>query len=130
IDSVTDFKTITSYRMTGDDEFKELPPDGEIEHATFGEESFTNAAKTYGRMFAITRQDQINDDLGAFAKKGRNLGRGGALGLVKRFWTIYSANTAFFVDPSQNYLKGATTVLDATGMALAVAKWRAKTDPD
>jgi signal peptide peptidase SppA len=128
--NVSDFKTVTSYRMTGIDDYKKLPPDGEIEHATFGEESFTNAVDTWAIMFAITRQDQINDDLGAFADKGRRLGRGGALALVKAFWALFNANTAFFVDPSQNYIKGATTLLDATGLALATAKWRAKKDPD
>src|SRR5574343_541594 len=44
-------------------------------------------ANTYGRMFAITRKDLINDDLGALTAVPRRLGRGGALKLNDIFWT-------------------------------------------
>ena len=50
IRSVNDFKTVTSYRLTGAEEFKEVPPAGEIQHGTLGEESYTNQARTYGLM--------------------------------------------------------------------------------
>ena len=63
--SVSDFKRVTSYRLTGGFEYQEVGPDGELKHAEVGEESFGNQARTYGRMFAITRTDLINDDLGA-----------------------------------------------------------------
>jgi hypothetical protein len=45
--------------------YEKVGPSGELKHATVGEMSYTNRAETYGRMFAITRQDIINDDLGA-----------------------------------------------------------------
>lgn len=130
IRSVTDFKTITSYRLTGDGEFEEVGPGGEIKHGTLGEESFTNRAKSYGKMYGITYQDIVNDDLGALTAIPRKLGRGAALKLNSVFWTTFLDNSSFFADPSQNYLKGSTTNLSATGLGLAQKKFLDKVDPD
>jgi hypothetical protein len=44
---------------------KKSPRTASLKHGELANESFTNQAKTYGKMLAITRQDQINDDLGA-----------------------------------------------------------------
>jgi hypothetical protein len=128
--SANDFKTRTSYRLTGDGTLEEVAADGEIKHGTLGEESFENRVRTYAKMYGITRQDIINDDLGALTAIPRKLGRGAKLGLNRKFWDTFVANTAFFVDPSENYLKGATTNLSSVGLGLALAKWRAKTDAD
>src|SRR6185436_12590006 len=81
IRNVQDFKAVTSYRLTGGFEYLEVGPTGELKHASVGEESFTNQARTYGRMFSITREHMINDDLGALTAVPRRLGRGAALKL-------------------------------------------------
>ncbi len=126
--SVSDFKTVTSYRMLDGGEFEEVGPSGELKHGTFSEESFTNQAKTYGKMQAITRQDIINDDLGALTSVPRRLGRKSGVTVNNVFWTAFRANSTFFADPSQNYLKGATTTLTAVGLGLALKKYRDKTE--
>lgn len=131
--NVKDFKTITSYRMTGAFTFAEVAPTGELEHGTFDEESFTNQAKTYGRMAAITRTDLINDDLGALTTTPQRVGRGGALKLNDVFWTEFKADhsTFFPTDGSKlNYISGASSALGSAGMALALAKFMRKTDTD
>lgn len=94
--SVTDFKTITSYRMTGAFQYMKVGPDGELKHATTGEESFTNKLDTYGIMYAITRQDIINDDLGALTAVPRKIGRGAGLKINDVFWTAFCDNASFF----------------------------------
>ena len=126
--AVSDFKTVTSYRLTGDDEFALVSPAGEIESGTLGEESFTNKADTYGKILAITRQDIINDDLGAISTIPRKLGRGAGLKFNRVFWTAFMNNASFFT--GQSYLDGATTTLTAVGLALALKKFRAITDAD
>ncbi|MCA9134283.1 MAG: hypothetical protein KDA45_14040, partial [Planctomycetales bacterium] len=63
---VNDLKEMKSYSLTGDFEYKEVGKGGELAHAQMGEEEYSNRAKTYGRLFALTRTDFINDDLGAF----------------------------------------------------------------
>jgi hypothetical protein len=127
IRNVSDFKTVTSYRMTGAGEYEKVTSGGEIRHGTLGEESFTNKADTYGKMLAITRQDIINDDMGALTQVPAMLGRMGALKLNKVFWTAFMDNASFFTGTGK-YIDGATTVLGFTGLDLAVQAFLAKTD--
>ena len=64
IASVRDFKTITRYRMIGNEEYEKIAPGGEIKHGDLGEQSYTNKADTYAKLLAVTRTDLINDDQG------------------------------------------------------------------
>lgn len=128
--SVSDFKTITSYRLTGGFQFEEVGPTGEIKHGEVSEEGYTNKASTYGRMFAITRQDIINDDLGALTAVPTRIGRGAALKLNSVFWTAFLDNASFFVAGNSNYISGATTNLASEGLRKAVETFRKMTDAD
>lgn len=118
IDSVSDFKEITSYSLTGDMTYEQVSPTGELKHATVGEQPFTNRAETYGRMFAMTRQDMINDDLGALNAMPRRLGRGGALKLNDVFWSEFQANVVNFFGSANKNLLGSGS-----------APWYLMTDP-
>jgi hypothetical protein len=95
---VRDFKQITTVSLWGDTEFEKLGAAGEIKHGTLGEVVYNGKADTYARMLAITRQDFINDDLGALTGAPRKLGRGGALKLNDIGWTAFMAgeSTGFF----------------------------------
>ena len=62
--NVSDFKTVTSYRLIGKDQYELVPPGGELKHGTLGNETYTNKADTYGLLLSIDRRDIINDDLG------------------------------------------------------------------
>jgi hypothetical protein len=44
--NVNDFKTVTSYRLVGKDQYELVAPTGEIKHGTLGEEKYTNKADT------------------------------------------------------------------------------------
>ena len=127
---VSDFKQITNHSLTGDLQYEQVGPAGEIKHGSLGEEVYTNQAKTYGKMLAITRQDIINDDLGAFAQVPRRLGRGGALKINDVFWTAFMDNSTFFTSGRGNYDDGTDTALDAAGLKAAMTLWDAMTDPD
>ncbi|MEO1993876.1 MAG: hypothetical protein ABGZ17_01205, partial [Planctomycetaceae bacterium] len=74
VKSVSDFKTVTSWRMLDSLSYEQLGPGGRIKHGTIGEESYTRAAATYAKMFSLTRTDIINDDLGAFHDLRKRLG--------------------------------------------------------
>jgi len=122
IKNVSDFKTVTSYRMLDDMDYEELPPDGVIKHAQLGEESITRKAKTYAKMFALTRTDIINDDLGAFDDLRSRLGRGAARKFNDVFWSVFIDNSAFFTAGRGNFIDGATTTLltDFVGLQLGI----------
>ncbi|MFN9929453.1 MAG: hypothetical protein ACK54T_02095, partial [bacterium] len=77
--NVSDFKTVTSYRLVGKDQYEQVAPGGELKQGTLGEETYTNKADTYGLMLSIDRRDIINDDLGAITTVPRKLGRGSGL---------------------------------------------------
>ena len=127
---VRDFKTTTSVTLTGDFEFREVPPGGEIQHAVPGDESYTNQAKTYARALAVTRQDLINDDLGALQATPSRLGRGAALKLNLVFWTAFMDHSTFFTAARGNYDEDTDTALAITGLTLAETLFLNQTDPD
>ena len=127
---VSDFKTNTSYRLTGTSQYEKVAPDGEIQHGTLAEESFTNKADTYGLMLQITRQDMINDDLGALVDVPRKLGRGSALKVNDVFWTEWMDNGAFFTAALNNYISGATTNLGVNGLTAGELAFMAIVDAD
>lgn len=89
IRNVRDFKSITTVSLVGDLQFEKLGAAGEIKHGTLGEVTYSNKADTYAKMLAITRQDIINDDLGALSAAPRRLGRGAATKLNDIFWTEF-----------------------------------------
>lgn len=128
---VSDFKQITAHSLTGDLQYEKVGPGGEIKHGTLGEEVYTNKAETFAKMLAITRQDIINDDLGAFAAVPRRLGRGGALAINNEFWTQFLDNSTFFTTGRGNFDDGAAdTLMDLTGLTNADTLFRTQTDPD
>lgn len=129
--TVTDFKTVTSYRLTTGAELEEVAPDGVIPHGQLGEESYPNQAKTLAKMFAVTYQDLRNDDIGAISAVPKKLGRGGILALNKRFWTAYLATlSTFYTTGRGNVISGGTSTLTAVGLGLAYAAYLNLKDGD
>lgn len=114
--NVNDFKTVTSYRLIGKDQYEEIGAGGEIKHGTLGEETYTNKASTYALMLSIDRRDIINDDLGAITTVPRKLGRGSGLKINDVFWTAFLNNAAFFSAGNKNFVTGADSALGIDGL--------------
>ncbi|MCC5786892.1 MAG: Mu-like prophage major head subunit gpT family protein [Phycisphaerales bacterium] len=128
--SVTDFKAVTSYRLTGNDQYERVAPGGEIKHGTLGEETYTNRAETYGLMLSIDRTDIINDDLGAITTVPRKLGAGSGKTINDIFWKAFLANGGFFTAGNKNYLAGADTALSIDGLTKAEVAFMDQVDSD
>jgi len=128
--NVSDFKTVTSYRLIGKDQYEQVQPGGELKHGTLGNETYTNKADTYGLMLSIDRRDVINDDLGAITTVPRKLGRGSGLKINDVFWVTFMDNAAFFKADNKNYLSGANTVLGIEGMTDAEVAFMNQVDTD
>lgn len=132
IKSVSDFKTVTSYRMLDNMEYEELGPGGTIKHGKLGEESFTRSVKTYAKMFALTYQMIVDDDLGAFDDVRNRLGRGSSRRLKRLVWTTFLSNhTTFWTTARTNYIEGAATNLgtDGVGLTAGVKAFRQRKSP-
>ena len=129
--SVSDFKQITTFSLTGDLTFVKLPPGGEIKHGQIDATSYTNQVDTYARMLGLDRRDIINDDLRAFASVARRLGRGGGLALNTLFWGIWLNNSSFYTAGRNNLITGiASPYLTAASLDAAIQKFKLQTDPD
>jgi len=115
-----DFKQVTSYRLTGLGEFQKVGPDGELKHGSLSEETFQNQVETYGTLLSLTRQMMINDDLGAFLRLPRLIGRQSAIKLQKVGFGLLLANAnAFFSAGNGNYFAGAESNLQINSLTTA-----------
>jgi len=128
--NVSDFKTVTSYRLIGKDQYEPVAPGGELKHGTLGEEKYTNKADTFGIILSIDRRDTINDDLGAITSVPRKHGRGSGLKINDVFWTTFLANSAFFKAANSNYLTGADTALGIDALTKVEAGFLDQVDSD
>lgn len=129
--SVSDFKEMPSYSLTGDLEFEEVAAGGRLKHGTLGEQEYGNKAKQYGKYLVLDRVALRNDDAGAFGQANKKLGRGGRLKLNTVFWTEFLKDyTTWWTAGRGNYDDGTDTAFSAAGLAAAWAIWDAKTDPD
>lgn len=127
--SVNDFKAQTAYRLNGSFTFQKVGNGGELKNAAASDESRTIAADTYGIMTSVTRQDLINDDLGALTALPQRIGRGGAVALNRLFWSTFLDDSSFFTTARGNK-KTSATALSIAGLKEAVALFRKLTDPD
>jgi len=128
---VKDFKQVSSVSLTGDLQYEEVGATGELKSGSLGEQQYTNQAKTYGKILAITRQDIINDDLGALMRVPQRLGRGGALKMNDVIWTVFLAGVGtFWTSGRANLISGGTTNLQASSLTTALSTFRKQTDPD
>jgi len=124
-----DFKPHTLVRLTGQYRLEKVAPDGELPHAQLTDQGYTIKVDTYGRLVGLTRQDIINDDLGAFVEIPRQIGRGAALALESAFWTmVEGANGAFFTAGNNNVISGASSAFGIAGLNAAIAKLRKQKD--
>ena len=128
--NVSDFKTVTSYRLIGKDQYEKVAPGGELKHGTMGEEKYTNKAETYGLILSIDRRDIINDDLGAITQVPRKLGRGSGLKINDVFWNVFLNNAAFFSVANKNFLAGVDTALSIDGLTKAEVAFMDQVDSD
>jgi hypothetical protein len=130
IRNVSDFKTVTSYRLIGKDQYETVAPGGELKHGSLGEEQYSNKADTYGLLLSIDRRDIINDDLGAITTVPRKLGRGSGLKINDVFWTTFLNNAAYFTAGNKNYISGAATALSIDGLTSGETTFMDQVDSD
>jgi hypothetical protein len=127
--SVNDFKALTSYRLNGGMKFEKVAPGGELKNAAVSDESRTISAETYGIMTSVTRNDLINDDLGALTAVPQRIGRGGALKLNDVFWASFQDDSAFFTTGRGNK-KTTAGALSLANLKAIATMFRKLKDPD
>ena len=101
IGSVSDFKKASRYRLNSDLTYQPLTDGGNIKHGQIEDEAFEVKADTRAIMFALTRKDIINDDLGALTELPRSFGIGAAETINQVCWKLFMnpanvGGTAFY----------------------------------
>jgi lambda family phage portal protein len=125
--SVSDFKTHHSVRLSETDDLDEIPEAVEYKYGkrTEGEEQYR--VVTYGKMFPITRQAIINDDLNALTSVPMAHGESAARKVGDLPYAVLSANAAmgdgtalFHADHSNNAANAAVSVTSLAAGILAM----------
>ena len=131
IQSASNFKTFKSYGFTLKGELKELGPSSELKHIQLGEAEFENKVGTRGAIVTLTRNDIINDDLGAFATIPRSFGRMAATGLEKAAYAGLMSNVGtIFTSVRGNYKTGTDSALSITSLGAAEKAFLDQVDSD
>jgi len=90
--NLSDFKTHSRVGMGVFETLDKVPEGGEFKHGTIGERGETIQLATYGKLFSITRQAIINDDLTAFTDIPRKMGRAASRTVGDIVWKVLTSN--------------------------------------
>lgn len=116
--SARDFRTVDKFRVYGTGMWQKLGPDGEIKHGQLGEgPKYTNQLETLAQLNVITRQDWINDDLGALNEIGAMMARYGALAPEIGLYETLLSNPDSFFHADNNNLVTSAPLTSAAGIA-------------
>lgn len=94
VGSVSDFKTQSLVRPSEFDDLEEVPEHGDYRYGGRSEGREQYAIATYGKLFAITRQAIINDDLNALSDVPRGHGESAARKVGDVAYAVLTANSA------------------------------------
>jgi phage major head subunit gpT-like protein len=76
--TIADFRTKTTVKLSEWPRLEQVNEAGEVHYGSRGEAKEAYALKTYAKIFSLSRQALINDDLGAFADFATAAGRAAA----------------------------------------------------
>lgn len=123
-----DFKTKSIVRLSGFSDLEKVNEHGEYKRGTFSEGAESYRIATWGKIFGMTRQMIINDELGAFADVSRQLGQAAArleadllAGLVKSNPVMADGKAVFHADHKNLAASGGAlneTTLSAARLAM------------
>jgi len=89
---VDDFRPINTVRVSGGVELGKVQENGEFTAGVINDAGEAFAVETYGKIFALTRQALMNDDLGSFDQSSRMFGQGAALTEARLFAGLLEMN--------------------------------------
>ncbi|MBZ7921650.1 ATP-dependent Clp protease proteolytic subunit [Ensifer adhaerens] len=130
---LTDFKPTKRVDLNLFPALSAVPEGGEYSFATIGDRGEQIQLATYGKMFSITRQAIINDDMSFFTKVPSRMGRAAIRTVGNLVYAVLTANAAMgdgitlFHADHDNVGTGALTTASLDAGRAAMAKQK---DPD
>lgn len=129
--TLTDFKVASNVDIGSFPALRTVAEGGEYKYITVGERRVQRVLATYGERFAITRQAVINDDLDAFSRIPRKMGRAAIRTVGNLAYAVLTSNpnmsdgVALF-HASHGNLQGAAAISTSTVDAMRVAMGKQK----
>jgi hypothetical protein len=123
-----DFRAISMVKLSEAPQLVEVKEGGEVKYGARAEAKEGFALKTYGRIFSLSRQAIINDDLGAFSDTAGAFGRSAAETEANLIAGLLTANNGAGVNlddgnplytAARGNLANAGTAIDVTNLGLA-----------
>lgn len=130
VKSAADFNQHTLLRPTFLGDLRAVPKSGEVFHGTYGEELTTFQIGQFARMLTIDRKDLVNDAVDAFAEVLPAMAKAASRSLTSTFYTAFLNNASFFSSGNNNVITSGTSALSATGLDLALRKFRTIKDAE
>jgi len=87
IDSAADFKAKEFIRLAGVGGFQKVNIDGELKEFRLTDAKYSALLSTWGSIMGLTRNQLINDDMGAFSQLPEIFGRASQLAIEQEFFT-------------------------------------------
>jgi len=121
--NLSDFKIGNRPGLSSFDDLSLVSEDGEFTYGSYTEQAETIQLATYGKLFAITRQAIINDDLSAFTQIPARMGRAASRLVGDLAYGVITANplltdgVAFFAAGHNNLNLGGAAVISAASVA-------------
>lgn len=134
--TLTDFKTATRVDTGLFPSLAEVEEGAEYTYASMSDRKAQLVLATYGKMFSITRQAIINDDLNAFSKVPAKMGTAAKRTIANLVWAIITGNAnapdnvALFHASHSNLDSGGGTALSADSLDAGRVKMAKQKDPD
>lgn len=131
--SAADFRSLTIVKLSETPALLEVREGGEYNYGGRGEAKESYSLKTFGRIFALTRQVLINDDLNAFADVVRDWAKSAANREADQLAALLTANSGNGVNlddgnPLYSTARGnkaaAGSAVDETNLSLARKAFR------
>ncbi|MGB7156611.1 MAG: Mu-like prophage major head subunit gpT family protein [Tepidisphaeraceae bacterium] len=127
---VNNFREHRLLRMFLIGHLEQLPPDGQIKHATLSEDYKSVQAVTKAKMLGLSRQDIINDDLSMFADVAQLLGRAAMRTMSDDFAGTIMGSVGTFFAAGNNNVSTTGSALAATSLAAALSSMTKQTDAE
>ncbi len=96
-----DFREITRQRVSTADELLAVAEHGEYKDQDLLEEDLKYSVAKYGRLFGVSWELLINDDMGQIKRQPERMGKAAAKGLDKDIWKYVFGNPTLSLDKKQ-----------------------------
>lgn len=132
-----DFREITRQRVGTADELLQVAEHGEYKDQDLLEEDLKYSVQKFGRLFGVSWELLINDDMGQIKKQPERMGKAAAKGVDKDIWKYIFNNPVLSLDKKQlfhldhgnkNYANSGINALGEASLTKAFKAMRTQRD--